>query len=383
MKLDTELKSLFKKVRTKLGAPVRKVQLTDEQLCDLFEMCVEDYSEVVQNWLIETQWMNLDNKDMSVTDIALALSTRTFDYTKDYSYWFSKEVGLQQRGPWELKKDYIEVESGKQSYVIPANREINKVMFVTPGTMRTALMAGMTGVGAIGMGVGGGFAQIPGFFGTAGGGMSGFYIGSAFDSMLLASDLKMKNNILRSDLTYKVTAGPENTRIIHLLSTPGSMFSFNYGLGDGEWAGYGLIGSKVWYTYYETKNKKDAEKCRLQNPDIILSPDQVPLEKLSYSLMNEPTKVLVRKLLVAESKILLGNIRGYASGKVSIPEAELILDYAMLHEQGKTEKEEVISQLRERLGRLTPTIQLENQEKMANSLLNISKTKPVPGWSVI
>lgn len=383
MRLDADTKDLFKKVRTKLGAPVRQVQLEDEQLCDLFEMCVEDYAEVVQNWILETQWMNLNNKDISTTDIALALSARTFDHSKDYSYWFSKEVGLQQRGPWELKKDFIEVERGKQSYLVPANREINKVMFVTPGTMRTAMMAGMTGVGAIGLGVGGGFAQIPGFFGTAGGGMSGFYIGSAFDSMLLASDLKMKNNILRSDLTYKVTAGPEGTRIIHLLSTPGSNFSFNYGLGDGEYSGYGLIGSKVWYTYYETKSKKDAEKCRLKNPDIILTPDQVPIEKLTYSLMNEPTKVLIRKLLIAESKILLGNIRGYASGKISIPEAELTLDYAMLHEQGKAEKEEAIKELRERLGRMSPAVQLELQAKMAEDLLRLKRVKPVSGWLVI
>lgn len=73
-------------------------------LCDLLEMCVNDYAEKVQNWIIENQWASLYGKNLSSTDMAFALSVRTLDYMKDYSYWFSKEVGLQQRGPWELKK---------------------------------------------------------------------------------------------------------------------------------------------------------------------------------------------------------------------------------------------------------------------------------------
>ena len=77
--------------------------------------------------IIENQWASLYGKNLSSTDMAFALSVRTLDYMKDYSYWFSKEVGLQQRGPWELKKDYVEVEKGKQVYIIPAGREINKV----------------------------------------------------------------------------------------------------------------------------------------------------------------------------------------------------------------------------------------------------------------
>ena len=129
MKTDPELKSLFNKVRTKLGSPFREAAslLQDAQLCELLEMCVEDYAKLVQNWLIENQWSSIYGKDITTTDMAFALSVRSFDYLKDYSYWFSKEVGLQQRGPWELKKDFITVEQGKQSYIIPSGREINKV----------------------------------------------------------------------------------------------------------------------------------------------------------------------------------------------------------------------------------------------------------------
>lgn len=378
MKIDAEVKSLFKKVRIKLGAPIRNVQLEDDMLCELFEMCVEDYAKLVQNWLIETQWTSIYGKDVTTTDMAFAMSVRTFDYLKDYSYWFSKEVGLQQRGPWELKKDFITVEMGKQSYIIPAGREINKVLHMTPPTTQTAVMANYGGID-VGMGMGG-MAQMGGGLGNSSGPLGGYFVAPAYDTMLLASDLQMKQRLLRGDLVYKVTAGPDGTKIIHLLSTPGSKMSFSYPYGQNGSA-FGVTGSRVWYTYYDTKGK-DAAKCRKMNPDILLTPDQVPLDKMEYSLMNEPTKVLIRELLVAEAKILLGNIRGYASGKISIPDGELVLDYAMLHEQGKAEKDAVIKELMERLTRMTPQAQLETMAKMSESMNQIKRMQPVPGWII-
>jgi hypothetical protein len=379
MKIDSEVKSLFKKVKVKLGAPIRDVQLEDDQLCELLEMCVEDYAKLVQNWLIENQWSSVYGKDITTTDMAFAMSVRTFDYLKDYSYWFSKEVGLQQRGPWELKKDFITIEMGKQSYLIPSGREINKVLYMTPPTTQTAVMANYGGID-VGLGSGN-MAQIGGS-NSVGGFGGGYFISPAYDTMLLASDLTMKQRLLRGDLTYKVTGGPNGTKILHLLSTPGSKLSFGQTYAGGS-AILGLAGNQVWYTYYDVKSKKDANKCRKLNPDILLTPDQVPLDKMEYSLMNEPTKVTIRQLLVAESKILLGNIRGYATGKISIPDGEMILDYAMLHEQGKAEKEDTIKELMDRLARMTPSAQLETMAKMANSMNEIKRTQPVPGWAVI
>ena len=64
-KITEEIKDLFYKVRVELGAPIRTVQLTDEQLCALLENCISDYAEKVQNWVIEEQWMTLAGKNLS------------------------------------------------------------------------------------------------------------------------------------------------------------------------------------------------------------------------------------------------------------------------------------------------------------------------------
>ena len=379
MELSQEVKDLFKVTRHLLGAPVRIVQLEDEQLCDLLGVAIGDYAEKVQNWAIETQWLNIQNKNtfqfQNANELAYAMTVRTMDWSRDYSYWFSREVGLQQRGNYELKKDFFQVEKGKQVYVIPAGREINRVMYVTPSTTKAALYGNL---GTLDTGIGGGFGQ----YGNMGNGMgiTGFYVGSAYDTALMSADLKYKNSLLRGDLAYQVTAGPEGTHLVHLLSVPGSPNMVGGIAADDTWGWNKYASCYVWYTYYDVAggSEDDIEQCMLENKDdIIITPDQVPLDKMRYELMNNPSQQIIRRLLVAEAKILLGIIRGTYSGAVKIPEAEMQMDYNMLLEQGKSEKETVLNELKERLDRMTPWNLMEKQSTMNDQLIKVLKNKPL------
>lgn len=379
MVLSEEVKHLFKLVRTTMGSGIRIVQLEDEQLCDLLEIAIGDYAEKVQNWVIETQWLNLQNTSQiqfqNASELAYAMTVRTMDWSRDYSYWFSREVGLQQRGNYELKKDFFQVEKGKQVYVIPAGREINRVMYVTPSTTKAALYGNL---GTLDTGIGGGFGQ----YGNMGNGMgiTGFYVGSAYDTALMSADLKYKNSLLRGDLAYQVTAGPEGTHLVHLLSVPGSPNMVGGIAADDTWGWNKYASCYVWYTYYDVSNANEdgIEQCRLENKDdIIITPDQVPLDKMRYELMNNPSQQIIRRLLVAEAKILLGIIRGTYSGAVKIPEAEMQMDYNMLLEQGKSEKETVLNELKERLDRMTPWNLMEKQSTMNDQLIKVLKNKPL------
>ena len=343
MKINDEVKSLFRKVLTMLGAPIMEVELTEEMLCNILELSIEDYAEKVQNWTIENQWATLYGKDLSNMDLAHALSVRTLDLSRDFSYWFSREVGLQQRGPWELKKDFVVIEAGKQDYLIPAGREINSVMFVNPPTTQAALYANYGGLDSLG------FAGA-GFGGSAAGGgygpIGGFYIAQSSDIAYMATDLAYKTRLLRGDLTYKVTAGPEGTRILHLFSTPGSKFTFGGSNMNGMLS---LVGCNVFYTYYDT-TFENVDECRIANPDIIITPDQIPLSRMEYSLLNEPTKVIVRKIFTAKAKHALAQVRGKFSGKLSIMDAEAMLDYQMLITQADKEYDAVMKELQELKG---------------------------------
>lgn len=370
MKINEEISSLFKKIYVSLGAPLMEVELTEDMLCKLLEISIEDYAEKVQNWIIENQWATIYGKNLTNIDLAHALSVRTLDISRDFSYWFSKEAGLQQRGPWELKKDYVVIEHGKQDYLIPAGREINSVMFVNPPTTQAALYANYGGLDSLG------FAGA-GFGGTVAGGsygpIGGFYIAQSADIAYMATDLAYKTRLLRGDLTYKVTAGPEGTRILHLYSTPGSKFTFG---GTNLNGMLSLVGCNVFYTYYDT-TIENADECRRMNPDVIISPDQVPLNKMDFSLLNEPTKVIVRKILLAKAKQTLAHVRGKFSGKLGIMEAEAVLDYQMLITQADKEYEAVMKEIDDRLLRMSPYEQMKKQGELVDSTMKVLSGKPL------
>lgn len=376
MKITNEVKELFHQVLVKLGHPIRPIQLDENQLCALLEIVIGDYAEKVQNWIIQSNWLNMNGKSIDFLqnpqELAFAFSSKRLDFTKDYSYWFSKEVGLQQRGNFELKKDFIQIEKGKQCYLIPSGREINKVLYVSPSTTKAALYGNL---GTLDTGIAGGFGQ----YGNMGNGMgiTGFYVGSAFDTALLATDLKYKNSLLRGDLTYKVTAGPNGTHILHLLSTPGSPNMMGGIAADDTWGWNKYVNYHVWYTYYDVTTE-NIDDCRLENAnDILLTPDQVPLNKMQYEYFNDATKQTIRQLLVAEAMITLGIIRGTNSGVVKIPNAELQLDYNMLLDLGKTDKERIYTELKERLEAMLPWNVLKNNAEGLESLMNVLNKKPL------
>ena len=381
MVLDKEKEKLFKQVKTALGAPIRKVELTDDQLCDLLELAIGDYAQVVQNFIIESNWASLFGKktglEMSNQEIAFALSMRTLDMTKDYASWFSKQVGLQQHGSYELKKDFIKLEKGKQVYVVPAGREINKVMWVAPPTTDQSLFANYGGFGvSFGGGVMGqmglGAATAFGGTGSAYGMGAGIWAMPAYDVALMATDLSYKQQLLRSDLVYKITAGPDGTHLIHLLSTPGSRLTF----GAGGLNMYPLNGCYLWYTYYDT-TPDNVDECRRQNQDVILSPDQVPLDEMDYSYFNAPTKALIRQLLIAHAAATLSLIRGKFSGQVGMINNQLVMDYAQLMTLADKIKDTAMTELKERLQRMTPYETMKKQAELVQSMKEVQKGTPL------
>jgi hypothetical protein len=381
MALDKEKETLFRQVRVKLGNSIRKVELTDDMLCDLLEIAIGNYAQVVQNFIIESNWAALFGKktglELSNQELAYAMSMRSLDLSKDYSQWFSKQVGLNQQGRWELKKDFIKIECGKQVYVVPAGREINKVLWVAPPTTDPALFANYGGFGvAFGGGVMGqmglGAATVFGGMGSAYGMGAGLWALPAYDVALMATDLSYKQQLLRSDLVYKVTAGPDGTHLIHLMSTPGSKLTF----GMGGINMYSLNGCYLWYTYYDT-TADNVDECRKDNQDVILSPDQVPLDEMDYSMFNAPTKAMIRNLLIAEAAETLGLIRGKFSGNINIINNSLTLDYNMYLNLAKDMRDSVMNELKERLQRMTPWEMMKKQAEMVQSMKEIQKGTPL------
>jgi hypothetical protein len=367
---------LFEQFRISMGAPYRSVELDDDQLCTLLEISIEDYSMHVQEWLVENQWQSLYGQSIDTLDMAFALSVRSLDFSTQYTYAYSKQVGLQARGPWELKKDYITIENGRQVYQIPAGREVNQVLWMTPPTTDKALFANY---GGLNYGLGGGFAQIgtgAGGAGMPGAGYGGYYIAPAYDILLSASDMNLKDRIVKSELVYKITAGPDGTRLLHLISTPGSRLSFGGAVNSSQLGGINMIGCQVWYHYYDTTHD-NINQCRLDNPDIIKIPNEVPLSKLDFNTFNEPTKVLIRQLFISEAKRALGRTRGKFGGVVGVEGAERTMDYESLLNEGNEERKAVLERLDARLERLSSLKMLERASNEAEFINKGLRFRPM------
>jgi hypothetical protein len=155
---------LYTQIYHLLGMPVRGVELTEEQMDSFLELSISEYEQYVSDWLIESQWSALAGLDIDTQSLSRAFTTRSLDYETQYSYSYSKIVGLQAGGPHELKKDFITLVKNQQSYVIPAGREINELLWFTRAELTDSIvdpfLGGFGGLGGVGFGGVGGFAQV-------------------------------------------------------------------------------------------------------------------------------------------------------------------------------------------------------------------------------
>ena len=159
-----EREALYKRIRNLLGAPLRSVELEDEMMDSLLELSIGDYSQHVQDWLIESQWVSLNGLNLDEQSLTRAFTTRSMDWETQYTYAYSKIVGLQAGGDSVLKKDYVDLVPGQQIYEIPAGREINEILWFSRPELDAAyfdpFMGGFGGFGGIGLGGGAGFLKL-------------------------------------------------------------------------------------------------------------------------------------------------------------------------------------------------------------------------------
>lgn len=360
--VGTEREKLYTRIRHLLGAPLRGVEIEDEMMDSLLELAIEDYSQYVDDWLIESQWTSLYGMDIDTQSLTRAFTTRSLDWETQYTYAYSKIVGLQAGGPWVLKKDYFDLVPNQQIYEIPACREINELLWFTRAELDAAFfdpfMGGFGGFGGIGLGGGAGFSQM--------GGQGNYFVTPAFDILLRMQDINIKRRIIGGELTYRVTALPEGKKAIHLYNVPGGKFDFG-NIANNQY--------RVWYWYYETD---DRESCLAENPDIVRLPSDVNLENLRWDELNSPAQTWVRRWFTAYVKESLGRVRGKFSGNLKTPDSELQLEYDSLLSEAKDEKSKLEEELKLRLERLRPDKMMEVKANQAESLNKSLQYRALP-----
>lgn len=363
-----ERNKLTKQVKYSLGFPQRAFELTEEQMDAFIEMALEDYSSYVNEWLIQQQWVGLQGMEIEGTDFFSAFATKSNDFMRSFTYAYSRQVGMGTNAPaapgWELKRDFIVTSADTQHYIIPAGREVNEILWETPPSIDQGLVDP--------------FALsnwTAGQFGWSYLGRPAMYIQPTFSLLLAAQDRRMKERVLQSELTYRITGMEDGTKLLHLYPIPGGRNEIR-----NRW-GKHYAGRKVWYFYYDTTSA-DRDKCLSDNEDVIKLPSDAPMDVLKYEKLNSVARQQFRDLLIARAMMTIGRIRGFFSGEVGSTEKQLTMDYRLIYDDGVTLRDQTKEKIFDTLNKLSLRQLTEDRAAIAENVNRERGFQP-PMWPIM
>jgi hypothetical protein len=135
----------------------------------------------------------------------------------------------------------------------------------------------------------------------------------------------------------------------------------------------------VYFDYYVVDDKyASITSGSIASSSAVASDySNVPFTNIPYSGINSVGRQWIFKYTLALAKELLGNIRDkYES--IPIPDAEVRLNGSELIQQGREEKEALMTQLRETLEQTGKKAQLEKEKENAQAMQEIFQKIPLP-----
>jgi len=122
--------------------------------------------------------------------------------------------------------------------------------------------------------------------------------------------------------------------------------------------------TKVYFQYILKSERNNPLKAPT---GTISDMSNVPYETMVYNRINEPGRQWIRRYTLALAKEMLGYIRGKYSS-VPIPNADVTLNGSDLISAAQTEKEGLITELKEMLDTMSRQAQLERKQAEAEAL---------------
>jgi len=119
---------------------------------------------------------------------------------------------------------------------------------------------------------------------------------------------------------------------------------------------------KLWFDYVVDASSQgadyDSSTGEIAATNLVTDISNAPYKQPTYAYINEPGRQWIRKYTLALAKEMLGSVRGKYQA-LPIPGSETTLDYSRLLTEAQTEKEALITTLREDLAGVTTQGQLE------------------------
>jgi hypothetical protein len=322
-----------------------EVELQSGSFYACFEESITEYSAQVNQFNIKDNLLTLQGR---ATGSSNNLTHKRVTPTMGRTVFLSKQYGTEAGvgGNVDIKKGSITISSGSQEYDLNSlfvdgsgsgSIEVRRVYYEgTPAMQRFFDPYATTGYGTINM--------IEGFgFGNYSPAVS-FTLMPLFEDLLRVQAIEMNDAIRKSAYSFSLV----NNKV-RIFPDP-------------------TTSSTLYFDYINTSDRDDPLFTEYSgSANVISDYSNVPYDNMQYQYINDVGKQWVRKYGLALCKELLGMIRS-KYGTIPIPGAETTLDGETLRSEAATEKDALITELREMLEQTSRKALLEADKDEAEFL---------------
>ena len=327
----------------RLGHPIMSVELNSGSFYACYEESITEYSAQVNQFNIKDNLLHLTGQATG-SNVTHKRVTPTMGRTVFLSKQYGTEAGVGGDVDW--KKGSIDITSGTQEYDLntlfadvsaSGAIEVKRVYYEgTPAMQRFFDPYATTGYGTINMVQGFGFGD----YSPA----VSFTLMPIFEDLLRVQAIELNDTIRKSAYTFTLV----NNKL-RIFPDP---------TGD----------STLYFDYADVSDRDNPLITEYSgSANVVSDYSNVPYDNMQYQFINDVGKQWIRKYGLALTKELLGMIRS-KYGAIPIPNAETSLDGDTLRSEAATEKEVLITQLREMLEQTSRRALLEADKDEAEFL---------------
>jgi len=340
----------------RLGYPIVAVELQKEQFYACYEEAITEYSAQVNQFNIKDNMLALQGQETGSGDTKTNLTHRKLTPTIGRNIQLAEQYGSEAGvgGTVDFKTGSIEISSGSQVYDLDVlyadvkeggdDIEIRKIHYEgTPAITRYFDPYAGTGDGSYNM--------LDSFgWGNYSPGVS-FMMMPMYADLLKVQAIEFNDQIRKSAYSFEL----RNNKL-RIFPNPTSTYTL----------------------HFDYIVKKDRNNTLQGTSDgVITDFSNAPFNNMAFANINEVGKQWIKKYGLALCKELLGTIRSkYAS--LPIPGAETTLDGDTLRTEAQTEKETLVTQLREMLDQMSRKALLEADKDEAEFLNEKLNKVPIP-----
>ena len=352
---QTDAPKFAKWCAQRLGYPIMAIELQDTQFYACFEEAITEYSAQVNQFNIRVNLLSLRGQATgSSNSVTHKRITPNLADTIRISEQYGSEAGVG--GKIEHYSGSVSVVSGSQVYdlnkwaEISASGkaiEIKKVFYESsPAVQRYFDPYAGTGAGSYNMLDGFGWGSMTPAV--------QFMMMPIYADLLRIQAIEFNDQIRKSAHTFEL----KNNKL-RIFPNP----TTNYPL---------------WFEYVLTEDRENPMQVPYSGSANVVSDfSNVPYDNMEYQFINDVGKQWIRKYGLALTKELLGMVRS-KYGSIPVPNAETTLDGDTLRTEAQTEKEFLVTQLRENLEASSRKVMMEADSEESTRLQEKLNKVPLP-----